>query len=292
MSWKPLSQRSGEKPADVGPFEGVPQWLSHSLTEWCVGRFRQPSSMGGWFQDHDRLNRVERRLKLRSLPSGSFDVRLAALMEEVRADPTLFIDLADLLVSEVDPNSYSEERKYGVLLAKYLDEAGSVWQVVERGGVLSLERRVEAEVVQAADLVIGASDRAGQHLRLAWQAVYGRRKDASTAYREAVRAVEAVAKPVVIPNDSGATLGKMIKAIKDAPQKWEFILRPKAGDSVATVLTTMELLWTAQLDRHGTDDESAPLSVSDLEAESALHLGITLVHWFRIGAFRCQERQS
>jgi hypothetical protein len=45
-------------------------------------------------------------------------------------------------------------------------------------------------------------------------------------------------------------------------------------------------LWTSQLDRHGTDDESVPLTVSMEQAEAAVHLATTLVHWFRRGSVR------
>jgi hypothetical protein len=51
---------------------------------------------------------------------------------------------------------------------------------------------------------------------------------------------------------------------------------------------TMQLLWTAELSRHGTADESVPLDVSPSEAEAALHLAVTLVHWFHSGAIKAK----
>lgn len=47
----------------------------------------------------------------------------------------------------------------------------------------------------------------------------------------------------------------------------------------------MALLWTAQLNRDGTDDESHPLTVSQEQPEAAAHLAVTLVHWCRSGTF-------
>jgi hypothetical protein len=122
---------------------------------------------------------------------------------------------------------------------------------------------------------------AGRHLGAAWDKVYGRSPDASGAYREAVRAVEAVAKPVVTAADPAATLGKVIKAMTDKPAKWTADL-----GSVDVVADMMGQLWTSQLDRHGTDDETVPLSVSAAKAEAALHLAVTLVHLFQSGAVR------
>jgi hypothetical protein len=48
----------------------------------------------------------------------------------------------------------------------------------------------------------------------------GRNPDESTAYREAIRAVEAAAKPVIIPKNDKATLGQMIAALRDNGDKW------------------------------------------------------------------------
>lgn len=78
----------------------------------------------------------------------------------------------------------------------------------------------------------------------------------------------------------------MIGALRDAPDKWEFAMAPKGGQPVDMVRTAMSLLWTAQLDRHGTDDESVPLSVSAAEAEAAVHLAVTLVNWCRGDSLR------
>jgi len=83
---------------------------------------------------------------------------------------------------------------------------------------------------------------------------------------------------VITPNDSLATWGKMIKALRDKPQKWVAEL-----GSISVVADMMGELWTSQLDRHGTDDESVPLSVSSAQAEAAVHLATTLVHWFKGG---------
>jgi hypothetical protein len=55
---------------------------------------------------------------------------------------------------------------------------------------------------------------------------------------------------------------------------------------VDVVTDMMGQLWTAQLDRHGTNDETAPLAVSQAQAEAAVHLAVTLVHWFQSGAVR------
>ena len=62
--------------------------------------------------------------------------------------------------------------------------------------------------------------------------------------------------------------------------------RSPAGDPVMHVVGMMELLWTLQIDRHGTAAESVPLAVTRERAEAAVHLGLTLVHWSQAGTVR------
>lgn len=167
-------------------------------------------------------------------------------------------------------------------LAFALNVGGSAWRVAETAdGTPCLERRVDATAEDAAKQEMAQGGNAARHLSLAWHKVYGRTLDASSAFREAVRAVEAAAKPVVLPNDPVATLGKMIRALRDKPSKWQSDL-----GTVEQVASMMDDLWTAQLDRHGTDDESVRLSVTPEEAEAAVHLAVLLVQWFRNGHVR------
>jgi len=88
----------------------------------------------------------------------------------------------------------------------------------DEAGRPCLQRRVDETSEAIAKDSVSKHGNAASHLRAAWHKVYGRKPDASGACREAVRAVEAAAKPVVTPNDPIATLGKMIKAMRDKPR--------------------------------------------------------------------------
>jgi hypothetical protein len=57
--------------------------------------------------------------------------------------------------------------------------------------------------------------------------------DPTHAYREAVRAVEAAVIPVVSSKNKIATLGAVIRGMKDAPQKSTVVFQPAHGDPVA-----------------------------------------------------------
>lgn len=165
-------------------------------------------------------------------------------------------------------------------LQDILDRSGSAWTVGEDPDeYYCLERRVDETAAGAADEEIRQRSNAAAYLRKAWHQAYGLNPNPSDAFRNAVRAVEAAARPVVTPRDNLATLGKMIPALGDKPEKWQTVI----GD-VDTVRKMMETIWKSQFDRHGTDDTTRPLNVSQPEAEAAVQMSVTLVQLFRTGA--------
>lgn len=133
-----------------------------------------------------------------------------------------------------------------------LQEAGSAWLVASRDEGYALERRLAEAVVASAREALDV-EAPEEHLRRAWVATYGLHPDASRAYAEAVKAVEAAAQPVVTPAETKATLGKMVPALRDAPGKWEVVLAARLGFDQVEVLRPMaDLLWQGHTDRHGT----------------------------------------
>jgi hypothetical protein len=74
------------------------------------------------------------------------------------------------------------------------------------------------------------------------------------------------------------------------PSKWKMVLNPSGGiTGIDEVIGMMKLLWKSQLDRHGSPTPSAPLSVSQEEAEAGLHLAAALVHLFSSGAISVSQ---
>ena len=114
----------------------------------------------------------------------------------------------------------------------------------------------------------------------------GRNPDASGAYREAVRAVEAAYAPIVSPKNERATLGTIIADIRNKPSKFSVRLKADEADgNVDRLVSTLELLWKSEFDRHGSPDESVPLNVSLEEAQDAVAVATTLVHLAQQGGF-------
>jgi hypothetical protein len=285
----PLSMREKRaRPSHEALAEGVPPYLVYALRNWmqnqvAPSRFHRDgygNPVKGPVVDNAFLDRVERNVRGRGFGQGSAKSRFDALQKIAELDGDEYLDAVDFVLHE-HPDPAIDE------LETILREGGSAFRVGSApDGRLCLERRVPEEIAAAIDSVIDESGRAGLHLRNAWSSVYARAPNPSDAYSEAVRAVEVAAIPVVSPSDATATLGKTIGALRADPQQWDLVLQPAKGESIDALLAMMDLLWTAQHDRHGKPDTEAPLNVSLEEAQAAVHLAVTLVQWFTSGSVR------
>jgi len=280
--WRPLSRRGDESYDAL--VEGVPSWLQSTLTEFVVSRITVSGNIG-LAPHRAMLQKAERELRWPLDWTHGAESAIETIWSVVRSNPDSLLDFVDFCLKSLE----FYESDVAHQLAEQFKEAGSVWTVDDVDGRFALVRRVDQAVADAAKAVMSSAGRAGKHLAKAWGHVYGRQPEPSTAYREAVRAVEAVGIPVISPRNPTATLGTMIKDMGSAPAKWAVVLKPKVGDPVLMIRETMELLWTAELDRHGTADENVPLHVSAEEAEAAIHLAVTLVHWFHNGAIKARK---
>ena len=122
------------------------------------------------------------------------------------------LDLLDYCLGLQDHYKYADE------LHDILDRSGSAWTVGrDVDGLDCLARRVDTTVEKAAHEEMERQSNAATYLRSAWHQAYGRSPNPSEAFRNAVRAVEAAARPVVVPKDNQATLGKMIPASGTSP---------------------------------------------------------------------------
>jgi uncharacterized protein YmfQ (DUF2313 family) len=83
-------------------------------------------------------------------------------------------------------------------LNQLLEDAGSAYRAKVATG---LTRRVDETAHSAAEQAEkDAHPDASQHLRTAWRAAYGLHPDPTKAYSGAIKAVEAVSIPIVLPN--------------------------------------------------------------------------------------------
>ncbi|MFD6451999.1 hypothetical protein ACFWF3_14555 [Nocardia sp. NPDC060220] len=168
-----------------------------------------------------------------------------------------------------------------------LRDGSSVWKVSKSGD--SLERRHDPAVMAAmrhAGESAAAVNRtvASTHLQAAWDAAHRFHPDPSTAYREAVLAVEAAAIPVVVPAQAGATLGHVLGQLDRQGHLYAVAIRDKSGVSVpvTAVVLMIRMLWEGHTDRHEGVTPAIPITKD--AAQMAATLAVTLVQWFVSGA--------
>lgn len=184
--------------------------------------------------------------------------------------------LGTLLAYEVD--------KVASKLEEVLAMGGSSWAVGVRGGRKGLLARMPASVVDVVGFVTSASDRAGEKLSQAWDKAYGPDAQPTDAYVAAVRAVEILICPLVSPNNDRATLGTVIRDIKNQDGSWIFAMKHGDGaDTSSEIVGILQLLWKSQNDRHGSRDYA---DVSIEEAQAAVLLASTIVGWMAQGMLR------
>jgi hypothetical protein len=266
--WIDLRRREAGLPPETGLIEGVPAHLLIPLDRWVTR-----SMMGVEFSSWDQVA-----------------LRTSTSIWNRSGDNLLTI--ADLILywrPRMRPADYRHWVAQIAELDQILTLGRSAWRVNARGA--GLERRIEQTVTVAARETIGTAPPITQdHLQAAWAAVYGRNPNPDLAYAEAVRAVEGLVCPMVQPKlteHGKATLGTVIGDLRrNAFHRWELVLPGQDGQArdIDPLIGMLELLWHAQVSRHG----GAPKSrrQDQAEAQAAVHLAVTIVQWLRTGVLR------
>lgn len=252
--------------------ERVPQGLLRSLLSWIDGRYCELDSWSVTERvtNHDRVSRLERVLNT-ELPR-----KYNEFMNRMGESEILLLDA-------VDHALYAErDRDVVMRLKTMLDEARSVYTVgVDEDRYFQLQLRQPSELTAIVEAAADGASNASVHLRDAWSKAFARVPDPASACVEIVKAIEVAAKPVVTPDDPRATLGKMIKAMRDKPNKWT--TDAGAPADVESVISLIDLVWTG-CPRHG--DDTQPAEVATECAQMLVQAGAMLVHWFQTGRVR------
>lgn len=283
-NWLPhRARQSDDRAAELrGLVEGFPPFLKPSVLEWI----------------HEAAKYMEERQTERMLRVVLPNTNLPYVtywLSQGLAGKVEFLDYA-LHVLETDQASAWGGRVVGnrrtlpvgtlgtpqrilmVELETILSQGGSAWRVVD-SPYWSLERRASTELRALVDSVTGLEMDASRALASAWHACYQARPDYSKAYNEAVTAVEACLLPAATPNDKKATFGKALTHVRDTQARWT--VGGLKGQSGGTLVAMLETLWQGQ-QRHAQPDGTV-IGVSQEEAEAAVSLAVTLVHWFTAG---------
>lgn len=228
MPFVPRSKRgTPEEDEHLALQDGIPYHLITALDEWIEEQFVVETMDGyGLIQravSNDYLRRIELEMQI---PLGNDRRVVDRLFKHVRSTNDAYWDLIDYLLRNPLPTTspsigmYLSPGTRALKLEETLSLGRSVWTVCRLDDVHCLERRVDATVEASASLAIDQGGTAGTHLENAWHLAYGRAPNPGESYRESVKAVEAAAIPIVLPNDTLATLGKILGEMRAHPTKW------------------------------------------------------------------------
>jgi hypothetical protein len=282
------------KPSGPTPEEELPDWVMASALEFLAPFFagRGPHATGDLFHGASTRNfvrEVETRFHIALSPQDPAE----ALWRQVQQDRALLAQVLDFALSDLLLGYEGMEIADAVgALSRALTQGGANYEVVRPDPQYvncRLQRRTTPTATAALRAQTAVAGNASTHLDSAWKAAFGPRPDPSAAYREAVKAVEAAAIPVVTPNNKSATLGTIIGELRANPQKFSVAFArgasPARGgtplDSIEVVITMCDWLWKNQTDRHGVGEAEPIVAITSPQAEMALHVALTLVHTFR-----------
>jgi hypothetical protein len=269
MTGQRLSQRRGRAGPD-GPYEGVPQHLANGLLRWFDDKMRP--------YQHRQINK-QKLLELAGFmraqvePDWPPETVLQQLMAMAKEDEDYFLDLIDGALQ------YVGDRYNAPPLNALLDAGGSVWTVSEDHN--SLIGVVTDETQATYEAAIAAADEAASELREAWANAFGRNGDPSDAWDHAIKAVEDVLIPEMMPNNTKATLGNVLGELTSNGAHWKMVLPGNNPDhDVSHLVAMLRLLWPNH-DRHG--GATPKRTPSEQEARAVVTLAATIVQWHREG---------
>ncbi|MFD3739017.1 hypothetical protein [Streptomyces sp. NPDC058629] len=243
---------------------------------------------------YDMSTPVAVRLKLPSKILQSRDPSAELSVLNDRMNPMLRLEVIDATLgclhqaTQGDWHARRAVDSYAQQLEGILREGDSAFTVSEdRSG---LEHRIDetlhATYAKAVEAGAEKAKTAGDHLRAAFSDVYGLKPDPSAAYSRAIKAVEAIANPLFLPNAPEPTLGKVRSHLDQGRHKYEMVIADKTGApaDIDAVVAMISLLWHGQRDRHEGGPTTAPMTKE--AAEAAVHTAAVLVHWLSTGSIR------
>lgn len=258
MDWTPRSQRSGIRNYD-GPYIGVPDHLRPHLTAWII------ESLYDTWAPKDGAQQIAMRLRI------NVDLRFGIppqLVAESSSDDNLMLDVAEGVLKLMPAK--------GATLEDLLSRSGSSYAVVGD----QIVDRVNSDMQNSFDSASSVEDEASENLREAWAKAYGRAVDPSDAWDHAIKTVECILRPTVLPADDGATLGRIIGILGSQSIRWKCVFpgADKSGD-ISNLVGLLRLIWPNP-DRHGPTVRKPTLD----ESRAVVTLVTSIVQWHRQGS--------
>lgn len=277
-AWTPLGASEEELETFLQLREGLPDYMTESVIGWIRARKSNERDYLSWDFLIDFQTASKTPLGVPDSTMSGFK-QMAAFLRNL--PPQTMANLLDFILSTIPVKGYASWTNG---LETILAKGGSSWAVGIRGGRNGLVARMPSSVVDVVASVTSASDRAGAKLSQAWDKAYGPDAQPTDAYVAAVRAVEILICPLVSPKSDRATLGTVIRDLRNQSGSWTFAMKHGDGTDTSTeVVAVLQLLWKGQNDRHGSGDYA---DVTIEEAQAAVLLASTVVGWLAKGMLR------
>ncbi|MEL4317927.1 hypothetical protein WJX64_02830 [Leifsonia sp. YIM 134122] len=259
--------------------EAIPPSLRSPLLSWISNRLPSMGYSGEWTTP-GMVHTLEGVLRISFNASQEGMPRARLIDELVSRGEKMILRAVDFLASLSEPDNFGHQPKEIQELDFYLGLNRSAVEIyLSEKRNYRLRSRLPEGVEELAQAAINMREDAGVHLANAWHAAFDLEPNESYAMTEAIRAVEAACKSVVLPKDKKATLNKCVIAMRDQ-KGWTLVLNDSDGypDHLQVLIGMIETLAKAQPDRH------AGTKPTVLQAQAHVQLASTLVHWFASGA--------
>lgn len=260
--WVPLSVRRGLR-QDGALHSGLPDHLHRPVEYWLQGITGYRTNTG---MNQPLIHSIAMKSGVKLWTSRPA-TQLEELITAGERDEDVYLDIIDAALST--GKGVSE-------IKRILKDGRSLWTVTEDGR--ALVERVDATAAKSFAMATRPTDVASAELTEAWLNIYGRDPDASDAWDHAIKAVEAILIPIVVPSQDKATLGHVIGMLDKQGDRFGFQIGD--GDAIPELVTMLRLLWPNP-DRHASAEQRR--TPADQQARGVVHLAITIVQWAREG---------
>lgn len=268
MDWQPLSVRTGARQAPA-LMEGMPDHLRFAIGQWLRDQFGWNDSQG---MRHSVMADLVTALRIPVRETHALGGISDQIFGALEADEALYLDAVDYMLWRTGNPGRDRVRRI-------LESGGSAWTVNrEKAG---LERRVSASATAAMQAVVQGKDVVASEIGEAWSAAFGLNPDPSDAWDHAIKAVEEVLIPVVLPGVAKPNLGGVAGELISSAPKWNLPLRPSGNRNTGETLSDMLRFIWPNPDRHGGGNGRR--TPTQEEAEATVHLAVAIVQMCRDG---------
>lgn len=257
------------RPALEGQYEGIPDNLRGPLTRWLENVYTiRPDALAPEM-DEAGLERLAALLRIDLRGTDGYGM-LIGILAWTDDDDERLLDVIHYTL-QIPTRMQKMWNELEILLAY----GGSVWQATDRG----LQRRVDPTSMEAFSAATAITDRASDHLALAWTGAYGWKPRPASAWHHSIKAVEAGFRSLVCPDNPLAPLSMIIDELKTG--QWRLQVRGQARDyAIDPLIQMLELIWP---DPNRLDSAAPEAPATREEACAIVQLAVAIVQWSRDG---------